>query len=411
MNSTSSFRSLFNKPFLQPTRTVSVVQVGIDQDQPKALECGKQGETKDQETKKAATLLAEPLIYYNGRCESLDQLSSEKLKWIRDASPAEGVGVPHPSVNSVNPIVFRKPHNRSGYLPAEDGKQSKAMFYLRVLQVISKNHIKGSHFRCSVQAGQDVFMGERGTSEKSGKNTILTELEETFLCDFDQPSKIVLKVYSHSHSILHTLTGNTSETCVGQHIFQVNLNPLDKKLRRYTLEDSDSSSGASYQVLVIFGTYVSKDAQMMINNSCIYAGYITLYVRGQRAARWHRYWAVLLGPHLNLYDFEAKETREVLHTISLASLVDVFHPPDDNEVQVDVGSNGLILQFSPAAVDYANTPMGSSTTCLERRVYLLPDSVEIAQEWENAFHYVGLLQSQFREHEKSNPSITPRFLW
>ncbi|KAI9020254.1 hypothetical protein CLU79DRAFT_704098 [Phycomyces nitens] len=334
-------------------------------------------------SKKPKRLPSEPLVYYDGPCETLDQLPDDKLQWIKDSSPAEGVGVPHLSRHSIFPIVLRKPH---------------------------KEHM--SHFRCSVECDRSIFVGSFGSSEKCGKNTIQTELEETFLCDIDEPSSITLKVYSQPRSRIHRISNRTPEECVGQHRFDATLERCDKKLRRYTLEGGESGSGATYQVLVVFGTYVSHQAQTLLTNRPVFAGYMTLYVRGQRSAKWNRYWAVLFGTDLRLYDFEAKETRPPVDTIPLACFLYGFRPPvEDDDGQVDVGAHGLALQFSKLAAGLRGEKEGDDIW-LECRVYVLPDSVKMSQEWENAFEYVRSLLTGFRDTEVVPPQIVPsRYLW
>ncbi|KAL0078878.1 hypothetical protein J3Q64DRAFT_1676282 [Phycomyces blakesleeanus] len=341
--------------------------------------------------KNNSRLPSEPLMYYNGPYETLDQLPEDKLQWIKDSSPAEGVGIPQLSAHSLYPIVLRKPHKEYT-----------------------------SHFRCSVEYDRSIFVGSFGSSEKCGKNTIQTELEETFLCDIDEPSSITLKVYAQPRTMLHRISHRAPEECVGQHRFDATLEYSDKKLRRYTIGDGETSGSgaATYQVLVVFGTYVSHQAQTLLTNRPVFSGYMTLYARGQRSAKWNRYWAVLYSTDLRLYDFETKETRPPLETIPLACFLYGFRPPvDDDDGQVDVGAHGLALQFSKLAAlsqeaEGEKEKEEDEDVWFECRVYILPDSVQMSREWENAFEYVRSLLTGFRDTVVMPPQLVPsRFLW
>lgn len=76
--------------------------------------------------------------------------------------------------------------------------------------------------------------------------------------------------------IIRGFTRHQEETCIGKEEFVVPVQSCEKQLRRISLPGTPEC-----QALVIYGTYVSSSAQVLLDNKCIYSGYITVYIRGQ----------------------------------------------------------------------------------------------------------------------------------
>lgn len=57
------------------------------------------------------------------------------------------------------------------------------------------------------------------------------------------------------------------------------MRPSEKKLKRITLKDAETND--QYQVLVVYGTYVSSRVMTLLDNKMIYEGFITVYTRGK----------------------------------------------------------------------------------------------------------------------------------
>ncbi len=57
------------------------------------------------------------------------------------------------------------------------------------------------------------------------------------------------------------------------------MRPSEKQLKRITLKDSETNN--QYQVLVVYGTYVSSRVMTLLDNKRIYEGFITVYTRGK----------------------------------------------------------------------------------------------------------------------------------
>lgn len=92
------------------------------------------------------------------------------------------------------------------------------------------------------------------------------------------------------------------------------------------LKNNETDDG-QYQVLVVYGTFISPNVMTLLDDSQLYEGYITVYTKGKiipvskiyvwRALlyscfsqRWTRYWARLTPSCFMLYDFEYKEVKK-----------------------------------------------------------------------------------------------------
>ncbi|CAO3613193.1 unnamed protein product [Mucor hiemalis] len=360
----------------------------------------------------------EPLVHYNGPLETLDQLPKEKLAWITKESN-DSSELRQPLLDYPRSIVFRKPHNRNlptlGYYDSNnrsDAMRPKATFYIRVLQVIQQNSSKPCLLRSSIELNNQVFSGSYATSQKCGKHGSQANVDETYILDVDRPTTTKLSIYSQPKTAFGAFNSRfrQPEVCLGTQEFQIPMRPSEKQLKRITLRDNETND--QYQVLVVYGTYVSSRVMTLLDNKRIYEGFITVYTRGKLIPRWARYWAALYPGHLELYDFEYKETRKALYKISIKALLDVFHPPtDDDERLVDVGSLGLALQFSHESLDINETHPD-----FEYRMYILPDDLERSQEWEQSFMHAASLINEFRYDEnyiatkiQANPVIDTDF--
>ncbi|KAI7854796.1 hypothetical protein BDC45DRAFT_508147 [Circinella umbellata] len=344
---------------------------------------------------------SDPVVHYNGPCDTLDQLPAEKLAWVK-REPVSAEGLRHPLLDCSGSIVLRKPVTRSQTFPLVQQPISvavpKATFYLRVIQLVSQNASKPCYFRCAVQVDKCICSGGHIIAEKCGKHNIQADIDETFLFDIDQPTNAILRVFTQQKpSIFNARAHLQEETMIGKEEFRISVQPGDKVLRRITL-----GSAPACQLLVIYGTYVSSGAQVLLDNKSIYAGYITVYIRGRATPKWERFWASLHGTRLLLYDFEFKESRPPSYEIPLDYFVHVSHPPtDDDERQVDVGSLGLALQFTEKALNKHDLRYLEETTLFECRMYVLPDSMTASRDWEHALAYVATLLNQYRDMENA----------
>ncbi|KAG0745536.1 hypothetical protein G6F57_003438 [Rhizopus arrhizus] len=366
---------------------------------------------------------SEPIIHYNGPFETLDQLPEDKYEWIVSESFDMNDQPANPLLDYPRSVVFRKPHHINASAFGFHGTQTqrpkaKGTFYIRVLQVNNQYLSKTCHIKPSITIEDEVFYGSCILSQRCGKIGTQATMDETYLIDFYGESTATLSVHSRAKNFFGSISShfNKPEICLGSHEFDITISPSEKKIERITLQNSETDD--QYQILVVYGTFVSTNVMTLLQNKLIYEGYITVYTKGRYTPRWNRYWATLSPEGFELYDFEYKEKRKVLYKIPLGSLLEVFHPPiDDDERLVDVGSLGLALQFSEHVLDETE----EITDVLEYRMYVLPDDLKSCKEWESAFTEVAALIKEYRfddcfnatrfDRDDKSMFISIKFLW
>lgn len=359
------------------------------------------------------TAVPEPLVHYNGPLHTLESLPVEKLNWIKD-EPASAF-VKNPLTNYNKSIVLRKPMTRSQTFPniskepinnsIELGKP-KAMFYLRVLQVIATDSAKSRLFRCGIQVNQETCLSSYAASEKTGKQSAIAQFDETFLFDVDGPTTATISIYSQpTGGKIFSNRANKQNICLGSETINISMHAKSKTTERFVVKkDFKSGQSGDVQLLVVYGTYLSRRTQNMLNNTILFEDYITAYVRTGMVPRWDRFWGVLRGVQFELYDFEYKENRPPLHIIPLDNFITAFDISEENEeeLSVEIGSRGIALQFAERAIQrHERHWMGED---LEYRMYLLPESPSAAREWENNFNYVGTIFDEIRGWDENSTS-------
>ncbi|KAI8337192.1 hypothetical protein BC941DRAFT_470928 [Chlamydoabsidia padenii] len=345
----------------------------------------------------------EPIVHYNGSYHTLEQLPDEKWQWIKHPSLAETQqGLQNPLATCSTSIVFRKPHRPFSPLtsPTEiKDMKPKATFYLRVLQITSQDSSKARLFRCGVQIHEETCMSAYTASEKCGKNSVQANLDETFLFDVDESCNATLTIYAQHRPGVQLFYPRTQQShqdiCVGKHQFQIHLSPTQKHVQRHVI--TDHTNGQSYQVLVVFGVYVSHRSQTIINNSKLMEDYLTMQVRGTFTPRLERFWVVVRGVQLELYDFDFRETRPPLHIIPLHTLIEAYHESSEEQDEQLIGAGGLILQFSEDTLDPAYRRSILDHPEFECRMYVLAENMERSKEWERVLNYMVSIFDECQE--------------
>ncbi|KAI9244739.1 hypothetical protein EDC94DRAFT_629279 [Helicostylum pulchrum] len=349
----------------------------------------------------------EPLVHYNGPFHTLESLPMEKLNWIKDEQTS--ALVKNPLTNYNRSIVLRKPLSRSQTYPIistnlnNQQAKPKAMFYLRILQIVATDSSKSRLFRCGIQVNQETCLSSYVTCEKTGKHSSIAQFDETFLFDVDGSTTATIRVYAQNKSSNIFSSRNKQEICLGTETIKVSLHPKSKTTERFVL-NSDPKQGQSndFQLLVVHGTYISHRTQNMLNNTILFEDFITAYVRTSMVPRWDRFWGILRGVQFELYDFEYKENRPPLYIIPLDNFISAFDPSeeDDEEIRIDIGARGIALQFSEKAVHKHERRWMLDD--LECRMYLLPESSAAAREWESKFNYVGSIFNEVRGWDENS---------
>ncbi|CEG67594.1 hypothetical protein RMATCC62417_03999 [Rhizopus microsporus] len=345
----------------------------------------------------------EPLVHYNGPQHTLEELPAEKLNWIKEDQLSNSMK--NPLSHYSRSIVLRKPLKRSktyhqlslACALQKSEIKPKAMFYLRILQVTATDTSKGNHihcpkfrsFKCTVQVNDDICAGSFVTGEKSGKNGSIVHFDETFLFDIEEPTTATISVYAKNRSLFG---GKQNETCLGRETIPIHLQLKQKSTERFVL-NSDPNSGQSndFQLLVIQGVYVSRRSQTLLNNTVLFEDYITVHTHSGQSQRWERFWGVLHATQLELYDFEYKKSRSPLYVIPLDQFINVSSIEEDEEDHwADIGSRGLVLEFTSKALDKEERGFAFSEQRDQGcRMYLLPESTASAREWKDKFNYAA----------------------
>ncbi|KAG1457335.1 hypothetical protein G6F56_006633 [Rhizopus delemar] len=194
-------------------------------------------------------------------------------------------------------------------------------------------------------------------------------------------------VYAKNRSLFGS---KQQEVCLGKQTIQVALDHRQKSAERFVLND-DPSSGQSndYQLLVVHGTYVSRRSQILLNNTVLFEDYITAHIHSGQSQRWERFWGVLHATQFELYDFEYKGNRPPLYVIPLDQFVNVSSIEEDEDDHLaDIGSRGLVLEFTSKALDKEERRLFSEreSGC---RMFLLPESTASAREWKDKLNYAA----------------------
>ncbi|RCH78155.1 hypothetical protein CU098_001205, partial [Rhizopus stolonifer] len=219
----------------------------------------------------------EPLVHYNGPCHTLESLPLEKLNWIKDEQASALVR--NPLTDYYRSIVLRKPMIRNQPYPANKALfKPKAMFYLRILQVISTNSSRPRIYRCGVQVNQETCVSSYATSEKTGKHSSIAQFDETFLFDIEEPTTANITIYSQAKQSLFQKA--KKETVIGQETISISLYPKAKITERFVLNNNPTVGQSNdFQLLVVHGSYMSHRTQNMLNNTILFEDFITLYVQ------------------------------------------------------------------------------------------------------------------------------------
>ncbi|ORX45547.1 hypothetical protein DM01DRAFT_334194 [Hesseltinella vesiculosa] len=327
----------------------------------------------------------DPIVHYNGPQHTLEQLPDEKWQWIRQPSLAESQqGLQNPLSNCDTSIMFRKPH-RSQNSPMEPAfhpreLKPKAMFYLR-----------------GIQLHQESFTSAYTPTDRCGKQSVQANLDETFLFDVDEPCQATLSIYAKQRSGMQIFQQRShsmqQDTCVGQHHFNVDLRPSPKHLQREVIVDV--ASGQTYQILVVYGVYISQRCQTVLNQTLLMEDFLTIQVRGTFAPRLERFWVVIRGIRMELYDFDFKESRPPIYVIPLDTLEQSYHGTVDDEHEQPTDAGGLVLQFSQETLGMQHRGLDPPNT--ECRMFVLAESMARSKDWENTLNYVASIFEERRQ--------------
>lgn len=118
--SSASFRNFFSRSFHQLSQAGSQIRLPATKRIGPSISFNEHHYKDQHHIKKSSSnyqrssssTSSDPIIHYNGPCDTLDQLPDEKLEWIKH-EPATAEALRHPLLDCPKSIVLRKPVTRS----------------------------------------------------------------------------------------------------------------------------------------------------------------------------------------------------------------------------------------------------------------------------------------------------------
>ncbi|KAI8973516.1 hypothetical protein BDF20DRAFT_882807 [Mycotypha africana] len=145
----------------------------------------------------------------------------------------------------------------------------------------------------------------------------------------------------------------------------------------------------------------------MAKTYCQHGDYLTFYTRGTNSPVWIRYWVVLRGAYLVVYDFGYKDKRNPITIIPLVPLLAVSQSSlDDCEEFGLMRSKCFTLNFNRASV-VVNKPH-HPTTFTDCKAFVKCDDERSSAYWRSA---ISTQLKDLPNDIKSKEGIEAAFLW
>ncbi|KAK3847209.1 MAG: hypothetical protein J3R72DRAFT_432134 [Linnemannia gamsii] len=358
-----------------------------------------------------------PIVHYPFSVSSLEQLSPQRRVWLQNCLSLHGgstgggvTGVDGrvagataaATVALLNANVLK---SESAWDTIEDhhvqvvNKQVAAynnpneatgLLFVKLMQVTNKATSKLFDVEWSLRIGNVERTSYPARSFKDNPGNTAT-MNEVFLFDVNEPFQLEMSVTGNPvPTKFGTMAGfsNTHTAQLGHLDLNFCLDPLERSVRTYKLrrpqgDDGSSSKGKTdCEVVVMIGLHVLEEPveDRSWETESLYQGFLTVMARGGRVASWKRYWAVLEGRALKLYDAEYQLKRDVIVVIPLAHISRVQLPDYD---KVDVGANGFSLLINKQGVDLASPTLAQNIdrSDLDYCMYAFTDSSHFHEVW------------------------------
>ncbi|KAG0214896.1 hypothetical protein BGX33_001684 [Mortierella sp. NVP41] len=182
---------------------------------------------------------------------------------------------------------------------------------------------------------------------------------------------------------------------------------MDESVRTYKLKQpvgDDAKGKTDCEVVIMIRLHVLEEPveDRSWEIETLYQGFLTVMARGGRVASWKRYWTVLEGRALKLYDAEYQLKRDVITVIPLTHISRVQLP--DYE-KVDVGSNGFSMVVHPQGVDLKiMTSSVVDRSELDYCIYAFTDSSHFHEVW--LAHLEEAIE-QYQENMRRRKELQP----
>ncbi|GJJ77785.1 hypothetical protein EMPS_10144 [Entomortierella parvispora] len=380
------------------------------------------------------------LIHCPPSVASLDQFSKERHAWVlqclsHGTAAAKGTGHGATSAgSSANTDILKTqtawdtvegyeeaglhvpnaaPTEKSGY---HNLNEATGLVFIKLMQVSNRASAKVFDIECNLRVGSAERSSHPTRSFKDNPGNTAT-MNEVFLFDVNAPSQLEIEVTGTPIATkFGTMAGfsNTQRVHLGQLQLDMPLESMDNSIRTFklkrvqhpsTLTDGAASPATTTstphssrtptslhakektdcEIILMMGVHVLKEPveDRTWETETLYQGNLTVMTRGTRRSAWKRYWAVLEGSAIKLYDAEYQLKRDPVATISLGHIQGVQLPDYD---KVDVGANGFSIVLSQQAVDlsqkaelFEHDPLEFEQ--LEYHVYAFADSPFLHEVW------------------------------
>lgn len=99
--------------------------------------------------------------------------------------------------------------------------------------------------------------------------------------DVDGPTTATISIYSQpTGGKIFSNRANKQNICLGSETINISMHAKSKTTERFVVKkDFKSGQSGDVQLLVVYGTYLSRRTQNMLNNTILFEDYITAYVR------------------------------------------------------------------------------------------------------------------------------------
>ncbi|KAG0039069.1 hypothetical protein BGZ82_009767 [Podila clonocystis] len=358
-----------------------------------------------------------PLVHCPPSVASLEQFSPERLAWVKDCIFQPAYSQPqngkmsehawdtveganhggghfhnsHSEARSTDEIAHT--HNYPGHCFGRSGydnpNEATGLLFVKLMQVTNKATTKLFEVEWSLRVGSIERTSHPTRSFKDNPGNTAT-MNEVFLFDVNEPFQLDMELTGTPVATkFGTMAGFTNNQMVRLGSLQLAfpLESMEKSVRTYKLRrplhDSHHAGKPSVktdcEVVVMVGLHVLEEPieDRSWETDTVYQGNLTVMTRGSRMARWKRYWAVLEGASLKLYDPDYQQKRDALAAIPLAHILSIQQHDYD---KVDVGSNGFCLAVDRQGVDMTHSA-DFDMTGMDYKIYAFTDSSYLKEVW------------------------------
>ncbi|KAG0006452.1 hypothetical protein BGZ65_007858 [Modicella reniformis] len=275
--------------------------------------------------------------------------------------------------------------------------EATGLLLVKLIQFTNRATSKIFDLECTLRVGGVERASHPSRSFKDNPGNTAT-MNEIFLFDVDKSFQLELEVTGTPVATkFGTMAGfcNTQMVHLGRLVLSLPLDSMAKSIRTYKLQRMGPADAVGHQlpggikiqprgkadceIVIMLGVHVLQEPieDRSWETEVLYQCNLTIMTRGARMGSWKRYWVVLEGSAVKLYDAEYQLKRVSIATISLA-FIQKIQPPDYDKV--DVSSNGFSLVVIPSGVDMSNASEFDLSD-MDYNVYAFTDSAYLHDCW------------------------------